>query len=79
MKRCVDGEVNGALPHCPEPGCKGRLRLDGDDVCCGGAFDDEVGSFLRCYFRVNKSTIERNPWRTEPKTEGEWSLSEAIQ
>jgi hypothetical protein len=75
MKRCIDGELHGALPACPQPGCKGRLRLDPppssgpQKVSCSGAFDDELGTFIRCYFRANANTITRIPWRESPKTE----------
>ena len=73
----MDGELRGALPPCPEPDCKGRLRLEGpvggpQVVFCGGAFDEELGTFVRCYFRVPAEAVERLPWRTGPKTEGRW-------
>jgi len=76
IKRCIDGELNGALPACPQSGCKGRLKLDPSTtgpqkVSCSGAFDDELGTFIRCYFRANSDTITRIPWRESPKTEDE--------
>jgi hypothetical protein len=76
VARCVDGEVHGALPHCPEPGCKGRLRIEGSQVHCGGAFDDEIGTFVRCYFKVAASAVTREQWRTGPKSEGEVAASD---
>jgi hypothetical protein len=77
IKRCIDGELNGALPHCPQAGCKGRLKLDTANksgqikVLCSGAYDDELGTFVKCYFRANADTITRVPWRTSPKSEEE--------
>jgi hypothetical protein len=66
----VDGELLGALPACPEVGCKGRLRVEGDIVECGGSYNDDVGAFVKCYFRSPASAVTRIPWRTGPKSEG---------
>jgi hypothetical protein len=77
IKRCIDGELNGALPPCPQAGCKGRLKLDTTNktgetrVSCSGAFDDELGTFVRCYFKANADTVTRVPWRESPKSEEE--------
>jgi hypothetical protein len=77
IKRCIDGELNGALPPCPQAGCKGRLKLDTANksgqtkVSCSGAFDDELGTFVRCYFKANADTVTRVPWRESPKSEEE--------
>lgn len=77
IKRCIDGELHGALPSCPQAGCKGRLKLDTTNksgqvkVSCSGAFDDELGTFVKCYFRANADTITRVAWRVSPKTEEE--------
>jgi hypothetical protein len=30
--RCIDGEILGAIPGCPEVGCKGKLRLQDGKV-----------------------------------------------
>lgn len=69
--RCIDGESLGALPGCPEPGCKGKLKLENGKATCGGAFNDELGTFVRCYFSADASSIERLPWRESKPTEEE--------
>ena len=68
--RCVDGEANGAIPGCPEPGCKGKLRLDNGTVACGGAYNEDLGTFVRCYYTAKASSITRLPWRETKLTEG---------
>ena len=70
--RCIDGESLGAIPGCPEPGCKGKLRLDaGGKVTCGGAYSDELASFVRCYYSAQASAIKRLPWREAKPSDGE--------
>mmetsp|Transcript_15082 Transcript_15082/g.24994 ORF Transcript_15082/g.24994 Transcript_15082/m.24994 type:complete len:411 (+) Transcript_15082:65-1297(+) len=69
--RCIDGELHGAIPSCPEPGCKGKLRLDNGKVSCGGAYNEELGSFLRCYYSAQASSITRLPWKESKPTEEE--------
>lgn len=71
VKRCIDGEMHGAFPSCPEPGCSGKLRLEGDMVTCSGAFSESVGAFVRCYFKAKASSVSRVPWRTAAKSESE--------
>jgi hypothetical protein len=68
VQRCVDGELNGALPRCPL--CeKGRLkRPDGPNAhklfVCGGHFDDESKAYRTCAFTAEPSKVDRLPWRT---------------
>jgi hypothetical protein len=69
--RCIDGEAHGAIPACPEVGCKGKLRLDAGKVACGGAYSDEMATFVRCYYSAQASAITRLPWREAKPTEGE--------
>jgi hypothetical protein len=75
----VDGEAHGALPACPEVGCKGRLRIENGQVVCPGAFSEEVGAFVRCYFKADPSTLSRTPWRSSAKTEAERQAEEAFK
>ncbi len=75
MTRCIDGQLHGALPHCPEAGCKGKLRIEGTQVVCGGGFREDVGAFVRCYFKAPASSVQRIPWRTGPKSEGKFLVS----
>jgi hypothetical protein len=73
VRRCVDGEAHGALPPCPESGCKGKLRCeDGKKVTCSGAFSEEAGGFVRCYFYAPAESLARLPWRSAAMTEGAW-------
>lgn len=70
IMRCVDGETNGALPGCPEADCKGKLRLDDGMVSCAGAYNDELGMFIRCYYNAKASSVKRVAWReTRPPEE----------
>lgn len=71
VARCVDGELHGALPHCPEQGCKGKLKLENNKVVCGGAYNEDVGAFVRCFFKADPHQVKRHPWRFGPKTEEE--------
>lgn len=71
IKRCVDGEAHGALPGCPEVGCKGRLRINDGKVVCAGAYSDEIGGFMRCYFKADPSAVQRALWRSASKSEAE--------
>lgn len=74
----MDGEAHGALPSCPEVGCKGRLRIDNGKVLCPGAYNDEIGGFVRCYFKAAPSTVTRTPWRTAAQSEGELAAESAF-
>lgn len=73
------------MPPCPQAGCKGRLKLDTGGksgipkVSCAGAFDDELGTFVRCYFKANADTIARVPWRESPKSEEEIAQESTFQ
>ncbi len=78
IKRCIDGEINGAIPSCPEQGCTGKLKLENGKVTCGGGFNEEMGTFIRCYFSANASSISRLPWRNGPKTEGKRTLQHTM-
>eukprot|EP00602_Paraphysomonas_sp_CaronLab_P012598 CAMPEP_0185039768 /NCGR_PEP_ID=MMETSP1103-20130426/37016_1 /TAXON_ID=36769 /ORGANISM="Paraphysomonas bandaiensis, Strain Caron Lab Isolate" /LENGTH=375 /DNA_ID=CAMNT_0027578805 /DNA_START=87 /DNA_END=1214 /DNA_ORIENTATION=+ len=83
VRRCVDGEINGALPPCPQPGCKGKLKLESikgeKQVSCNGAFNDELGTFVRCYFKAPANTVERLTWRDHAKTEEEIAAEASFQ
>ena len=37
---------------------------------CGGAYNEELGSFVRCYYSADASSITRLPWRETKPTEG---------
>lgn len=75
IARCIDGELLGAIPSCPEPGCKGKLRLEGGKVACGGAYNEEIGSFVRCYYSAQASAITRVPWKESKPSDGELEIS----
>ena len=75
----MDGEAHGALPSCPEVGCKGRLRIEGGKVVCPGAYNDEIGGFVRCYFKVDPSTVSRTAWRTAARSESELAEESAFK
>ena len=71
VARCVDGELWGALPHCPR--CHlGKLRvaypnLSGHcgqgDWTCRGVFDKDLGANVRCYFTAGPGEVQRERWR----------------
>lgn len=79
IMRCIDGEINGAIPSCPEIGCKGKLRLDAGKVACGGAYSEELGTFVRCYFSAEASAITRLAWREAKPSEDETIAATAFQ
>jgi hypothetical protein len=35
-----------------------------------GKFNEEVGSFVKCYFRAPLSSVQRSPWRTSAQSSG---------
>ena len=55
VARCVDGHKYGALPVCPEADCGGKLKytVDMNTVFCGGRYNEELGSRVPCYYKVD--------------------------
>ena len=71
VARCVDGELFGAIPHCPR--CvTGKLKVayaspdahgGQGDWTCRGSFDESIGIRTKCYFTARPGEVTRLPWR----------------
>ena len=47
------------------------MRVEAGQIVCPGAYNDDIGSFVRCYFKATPTSLERLPWRTSPKSTAE--------
>ena len=69
IERCVDGQLNGAIPHCDMCKREGRGRrsyLRYNKVTgmytCGGGYDERARKHMPCDFRSD--SVQRTSWRT---------------
>lgn len=79
VDRCVDGELNGALPVCPTCGA-GKLKLNEDKkgVSCPGYFDEDCGMRISCSYVDDVHAVERNVWKNpEDEIESEDEAEDA--
>jgi len=79
LRRCCDGLANGGLGKCPE--CKGKLTIsnDGKEVNCTGAYDETMGTFVRCYFKCAADKMKRTAWYEEkPSDDDEGESTQTV-
>ncbi len=60
LMRAIDGDARGRLPLCPS--CeKGKLKVndEGTKIVCSGFFNEDSGSYEKCYMETDFDKIDR--------------------
>lgn len=48
-------------------------------MVCPGAYSEDVGGFMRCYFKADPKILTRVPWRLTAKSEAELAVESSFQ